>query len=200
MPSDFLYQEATSADVPAMARCRAADPDAGPADERMAGYLDGVHHPRQALPPRTAFIAVSRGEVVGYIAGHATTRLLPPSGSESKGSESKGSESKGSESKGSESRDSGTADSDPNVCEGEVQYLYVAPGARRRGVASQLLRLLGKWFDDRGIRRVCVNADVDSPGATPFYVATRARFVNRHWYIWDDIRSLSSPEELDGLP
>ena len=200
MPSDFLYQEATSADVPAMARCRAADPDAGPADERMAGYLDGVHHPRQALPPRTAFIAVSRGEVVGYIAGHATTRLLPPSGSESKGSESKGSESKGSESKGSESRDSGTADSDPNVCEGEVQYLYVAPGARRRGVASQLLRLLGKWFDDRGIRRVCVNADVDSPGATPFYVATRARFVNRHWYIWDDIRTLASHEGMDGLP
>jgi len=190
MPSDFLYQEATSADVPAMARCRAADPDAGPADERMAGYLDGHHHPQQALPPRTAFIAVSRGEVVGYIAGHATTRRLPPSGSESKGSESKG----------SESRDSGTADSDPNACEGEVQYLYVAPGARRRGVASQLLRLLGKWFDDRGIRRVCVNADVDSPGATPFYVATRARFVNRHWYIWDDIRTLSSPEELDGLP
>jgi len=200
MPSDFLYQEATSADVPAMARCRAADPDAGPADERMAGYLDGVHHPRQALPPRTAFMAVSSGEVVGYIAGHATTRLLPPSGSESKGSESKGSESKGSESKGSESRDSGTADSDPNVCEGEVQYLYVAPGARRRGVASQLLRLLGKWFDDRGIRRVCVNADVDSPGATPFYVATRARFVNRHWYIWDDIRTLASPEGMDGLP
>jgi len=190
MPSDFLYQEATSADVPAMARCRASDPDAGPADERMARYLDGHHHPQQALPPRTAFIAVSRGEVVGYIAGHATTRLLPPSGSESEGSESKG----------SESRDSGTADSDPNACEGEVQYLYVAPGARRRGVASQLLRLLGKWFDDRGIRRVCVNADVDSPGATPFYVATRARFVNRHWYIWDDIRTLSSPEELDGLP
>ena len=190
MPSDFLYQEATSADVPAMARCRAADPDAGPADERMARYLDGHHHPQQALPPRTAFMAVSSGEVVGYIAGHATTRLLPPSGSESKGSESKG----------SESRDSGTADSDPNACEGEVQYLYVAPGARRRGVASQLLRLLGKWFDDRGIRRVCVNADVDSPGATPFYVATRARFVNRHWYIWDDIRTLASPEGMDGLP
>ena len=100
MPSDFLYQEATSADVPAMARCRAADPDAGPADERMARYLDGEHHPQQALPPRTAFMALSGGEVIGYIAGHATTRLLPPSGSESQGSESQGSESQGSESQG----------------------------------------------------------------------------------------------------
>lgn len=148
------YHEATSADVPAMARCRAADADAGPADERMARYLEGQHHPQQALAPRTAFIALSSEEVVGYIAGHATTRY---------------------------------------DCEGEVQYLYVAPGARRRGIAAQLLRILAGWFDQRGIRRVCVNADVDSPGATSFYVATRARPLNKHWYVWDDIRVVGAP-------
>lgn len=161
MPTDFLYQEATSADVPAMARCRAADPDAGPADERMARYLDGEHDPQQALPPRTAFMALGGGEVVGYIAGHATTRLLPNAVKR-------------------------------YGCEGEVQYLYVAPVARRHGVAGQLLRLLAEWFDRRDIRRVCVNVDVDSAGAAPFYLAARARPLNRHWYVWDDIRSVTS--------
>ena len=98
-------------------------------------------------------------------------------------------------------------DSDPNVldararydCEGEVQYLYVAPGARRRGIAAQLLRILADWFDQRAIRRVCVNADIDSPGATSFYLAARARPLNRHWYVWDDIRIASSANGEGGV-
>jgi GNAT superfamily N-acetyltransferase len=138
-----------------MARCRAADADAGPADERMARYFDGQHHPQQALAPRTGFLARSGDEVVGYIAGHATTRY---------------------------------------DCEGEVQYLYVAPGARRRGIATQLLQLLAGWFDQRGIRRVCVNANLESPGAVPFYVAAHALPLNRYWYVWDDLRTVLSPE------
>jgi GNAT superfamily N-acetyltransferase len=40
----------------------------------MAAYLDGRHHPQQALAPRTAFIALAGDDVVGYIAAHATTR------------------------------------------------------------------------------------------------------------------------------
>jgi GNAT superfamily N-acetyltransferase len=207
MPSDFLYQEATSADVPAMARCRAADPDAGPADERMARYLDGAHDPQQALPPRTAFMALSGGDVVGYIAGHATTRLLPPSeseylGSEYLGSDPMGSDPMGSDPMGSDPTVSDATVSDPDAvkwygCEGEVQYLYVAPQARRHGVAAQLLQLLAEWFNGRGIRRVCVNVDVESAGAAPFYLAARARPLNRHWYVWDDIRSVSSADGDD---
>jgi GNAT superfamily N-acetyltransferase len=176
MPRDFLYQEATSADVPAMARCRAADPEAGPADERMARYLDGDHHPQGALAPRTAFVALGSGEVVAYIAGHATTRHLR-----------------------SDPVVSDPTVSGPNAvkeyeCEGEVQYLYVSPTVRRRGVASELLRRLAGWFEQRGIRRVCVNVDVESPAATPFYVAARGRPLNRHWYVWDDIRSVSTAD------
>jgi GNAT superfamily N-acetyltransferase len=201
------YQEATSADVPAMARSRAEDAEAGPADARMARYLDGTHHPQRALPPRTAFVALQGDDVIGYIAGHATTRHLPP------GSVSVGSEPVGSETTDSDPNYSGrrgrhlryptpasgpTSNSDAAkgfACEGEVQYLYVAPGARRRGVARQLLRLLARWFDERGIRRVCVNADVESAGAAPFYIAARARPLNVHWYVWDDIRTVSSPED-----
>ena len=68
------YREATTADVPAMERSRATDAGAGPADQRMTAYLEGRHHPQQALAPRIAFVALDGLTVVAYIAGHATTR------------------------------------------------------------------------------------------------------------------------------
>lgn len=71
---ELQYREATSADVPGMERSRAGDPDAGPADERMPAYLEGRHHPQQALALRTAFVALDGPTIAGYIAGHATTR------------------------------------------------------------------------------------------------------------------------------
>jgi GNAT superfamily N-acetyltransferase len=40
----------------------------------MAAYFDGLHHPQRALPPRTGYVALCGGAVVGYIAGHLTTR------------------------------------------------------------------------------------------------------------------------------
>ena len=148
MTGDLRYREARSSDVPAMARCRASDRAAGPADERMAAYLDGEHHPREALAPRIAFVALDEGEVVGYIAGHATTR---------------------------------------HGCAGEVQYLYVTPAFRRRRVATTLLRSLAAWFNDGGIRRACVNVNIESPEAAPFYHHLGAVPLNRYWYIWEDI-------------
>jgi GNAT superfamily N-acetyltransferase len=69
------YREATSIDVPAMEACRRGDPEAGRADPRMEAYLDGLHHPGQALAPRVAFVAESDGQVAGYIAGHLTRRF-----------------------------------------------------------------------------------------------------------------------------
>lgn len=134
-----------------MERCRAADRDAGPADARMEAYLDGQHHPQQALAPRTAFVAIAGKDVAGYIAAHATTRY---------------------------------------GCSGEVQYLYVAPEFRRHGVARRLLQLAARWFHDRQIHRVCVNADVESSGAVPFYTAEGATPLNNYWYVWDNIDSL----------
>ena len=41
---------------------------------RIAGYLDGTHDPRNALATREAFVAMVDDEVVGFIAGHCTTR------------------------------------------------------------------------------------------------------------------------------
>ncbi|MDE3155760.1 MAG: GNAT family N-acetyltransferase [Acidobacteriota bacterium] len=40
----------------------------------MALYLQGRHHPQQALAPRVAYVAVREGAVIGYIAGHLTRR------------------------------------------------------------------------------------------------------------------------------
>ena len=68
------FREATAADVPAMMLCHLTDPTSSAADPRMAVYLDGHHHPQKALPPRIAYVALVNGEVIGYIAGHRTTR------------------------------------------------------------------------------------------------------------------------------
>ena len=40
----------------------------------MEAYLDRQHHPQQALLPRMAYVALENDAVVGYIAGHLTTR------------------------------------------------------------------------------------------------------------------------------
>jgi len=72
--NDIAFRLATSADVAAMAACRLTDPAAGQADSRMAAYFDGHHHPQQALLPRVGYVALAGDRVIGYIAGHLTTR------------------------------------------------------------------------------------------------------------------------------
>lgn len=71
---DVDFRPATSSDVLAMARCRLADPAAGPADPRMEAYFDGQHHQQQALLMKAGYVASIGGQVVGYIAGHRTKR------------------------------------------------------------------------------------------------------------------------------
>lgn len=67
---------ASPADVAAMAELREASGWAGGAGAAVMGrYLAGTHHPQQALAPRAAFVAEDAGGIVGYVAGHRTTRL-----------------------------------------------------------------------------------------------------------------------------
>ena len=151
MRSPVIYRPASSADVGAMAACRAGDPENGPADERMAAYFAGESHPRHALPPRVGFVATVDDSVVGYIAGHLTRRY---------------------------------------DCDGEVQFLYVAPAHRRGGVASELLRHLSCWFVEQDALRICVDVDADSSAARPFYARQGAAPLNKAWMVWDDISPL----------
>jgi GNAT superfamily N-acetyltransferase len=67
---------ARQADVPAMARLRAANM---PSEEawklRIASYLAKEHHPRHALRPRICYVALAgEKKLAGYIAGHLTRR------------------------------------------------------------------------------------------------------------------------------
>jgi len=63
-------------DVVAMAELRLASGWEGGAEAgTMRRYLAGEHHPQHALAPRAAFLAESSGTIVGYIAGHRTTRF-----------------------------------------------------------------------------------------------------------------------------
>ena len=148
MAGAVSYRVATSHDAPAMLACHGSEP----ADTRVAAYLDGEHHPQQALRPRVAYIAVVENEVVGYVAGHLTTR---------------------------------------NSCAGEVQYLFVNPDYRRRGIGSELLQRLADWFTSQDARRVCVPIANDSPlEAKPFVESLGAIPIRRYWYGWDDIGQL----------
>jgi GNAT superfamily N-acetyltransferase len=69
---EIHIRSAHQADVSAMADCRLRD--AGGVDERMGAYFRGEHHPHEALMPRVGFVAECRGNVVGYVAGHLSTR------------------------------------------------------------------------------------------------------------------------------
>ncbi len=70
-------------------------------------------------------------------------------------------------------------------CDGELQYLYVHPPYRRRGVAAGLLASLAAWFVEQGARRVCV--DVGSDEGRSFYPSQGATDLAPHWMVWDDI-------------
>ena len=43
---------------------------------RIGLYLSGKHSPQQALPARAAFVALEGTELVGFVAGHRTRRLV----------------------------------------------------------------------------------------------------------------------------
>jgi hypothetical protein len=57
-----------------------------------------------------------------------------------------------------------------------------------------LLRLLAGWFQEQGASKVCVNVNIDSPAAQPFYASLAAFPLNKYWYIWEDIGVILEPE------
>jgi ribosomal protein S18 acetylase RimI-like enzyme len=60
---------------------------------------------------------------------------------------------------------------------------------RRRGVASELLRHLAKWFAEQGASRVSVDVDPTNKVARSFYMKHGAENLNPHWLVWSDIKS-----------
>lgn len=73
------------------------------------------------------------------------------------------------------------------ACDGELQYMYVAPAHRRTGVASKLFGLLADWFGEQGASRVCVDVTPENERARGFYAHHGATVLNSHWMVWSDL-------------
>jgi ribosomal protein S18 acetylase RimI-like enzyme len=70
-------------------------------------------------------------------------------------------------------------------CEGELEWIDVDTEYRRKGIASELVRLLARWFKEQNAGKICV--DPGNEPARKFYAATGAENLNAHWMYWKDI-------------
>ena len=70
-------------------------------------------------------------------------------------------------------------------CEGELEWIDVDTEWRRRGIASELVKILAKWFAGQNARKVCV--DPGNEAARKFYAANGAENLNAHWMYWENI-------------
>ena len=72
-------------------------------------------------------------------------------------------------------------------CDGELQWINVAPASRGSGVASKLLELLAEWFAEQNAFSICVNVDPANTIARRFYARHGAENFNEHWLVWNNI-------------
>ncbi|HEY4876526.1 MAG TPA: GNAT family N-acetyltransferase [Puia sp.] len=72
----FQFRKAIDGDIIPMAQIR--DREWGTEDywiTRIGGYMRAESHPQHALIPRIIFVAEDKEKIIGFIAGHLTTRL-----------------------------------------------------------------------------------------------------------------------------
>jgi len=72
-------------------------------------------------------------------------------------------------------------------CQGELQWIQVAPAWQGREVAASLLPLLAGWFVENGAKKICVNVEPDNEQAIRFYQKHGATQLDEHWMVWTDI-------------
>ena len=75
-------------------------------------------------------------------------------------------------------------------CDGEMQWINVIAEERNFGIAAALLHLLGQWFASQHAFKICVDVDPDNIVARNFYIKHGATELNRHWLVWNDVRSI----------
>jgi ribosomal protein S18 acetylase RimI-like enzyme len=73
-------------------------------------------------------------------------------------------------------------------CEGELEWIDITAQYRRKGTASELVRMLATWFAEQDARKICV--DPGNQPARMFYAAIGAEDLNAHWMYWKDISTL----------
>jgi len=72
-------------------------------------------------------------------------------------------------------------------CDGELEWVNVAPEHRGSDAASALFHLLAAWFVAQRATRVCVNCDEENSRAHRFYTRHGAVPLKPHWLVWEDI-------------
>jgi len=85
-------------------------------------------------------------------------------------------------------------------CDGELQWIDVAPEHRGQGVASGLLCELAAWFVQQGALRVCVDVEPGNLVAHRFYHRHGAVVLKPSWLVWEDIREVLKKHNLNGAP
>lgn len=67
--------------------------------------------------------------------------------------------------------------------DGELQSVYILPEHQGRGLGTQLVIALAKWFKKWDAKEVCVDHKNGSEG---FYIKLGAKFNNHRWLVWDN--------------
>jgi len=84
-------------------------------------------------------------------------------------------------------------------CDGELEWINVAPDHRGRGIAGSLLMAMAQWFTQKNARRVCVDVVPENTVARRFYSAHGAVLLNPHWMVWEDITRMVA-DQVDAEP
>ena len=75
MTTEVGFRKAVPADIPALVRIHRQGDAGGDSESRMVRYLEGEHHPQQALLPPVMWLAAEGDSPIGYAAGHLTHRF-----------------------------------------------------------------------------------------------------------------------------
>jgi GNAT superfamily N-acetyltransferase len=70
-------------------------------------------------------------------------------------------------------------------CDGELEWIDVHDEYRRKGIASEMLKLLATWFIEHKALKICI--DPGNENAREFYNWHQAEKLNEHWLVWNDI-------------
>ena len=81
------------------------------------------------------------------------------------------------------------------ACDGELQWILVAPEERGTRAARRLLRALATWFVAHDAARVCVNVAPENDAARRFYARHGATDLSEQWMVWTDIASAISSDD-----
>ena len=74
-------------------------------------------------------------------------------------------------------------------CDGELEWIDVDENHRKKGIGSQLVKVLAHWFVENKAYKICVDPGNDL--ARKFYRQNGAVELNAHWMVWEDVRGLS---------